>query len=75
MSNNAELADATHALLRACGELYAAQTVLNCDREATPVPRDYALHKTVEAFERFATAARAIKQPIQVTIRLKPLDR
>ena len=70
MSTHAEISEAVQALLRAAAELSAAQAACDKDRERDPAPRDYAARKVVEAFDRFATGARAATKPLRITITL-----
>jgi hypothetical protein len=67
--SNAELSDSVYALLRAASELSAA---LDRDHELTAAPRDFAVTKVIEAFNRFAAGAQAAKKPLAITIRLAP---
>ncbi len=70
--SNAELSESVYALLKAAGELSAAQAALDRDHELTAVPRDFAMAKVVEAFNRFAEGAKAAKKPLRISITLSP---
>ncbi len=50
----------------------AAQATLDRDHELTTVPRDHAVTKVIEEFNRFAAGAQAAKKPLAITIRLSP---
>jgi len=70
--SNAELSESVYALLRAARELSDAQAALDRDHELTTAPRDFAVTKVIEAFNRFATGAKAAKKPLRITISLSP---
>jgi len=74
MSTQAEITEAVKAILRAAAELSAAQAACDQDRERDTVPRDHAARKVVEAFDRFATGARAATTLLGITITLSPKD-
>jgi hypothetical protein len=57
-----DLADSVHVILRASAELSREQAALDQDRERDPAPRDFAVGKVVEAFNRFAAGAQAAKE-------------
>ena len=67
-----DLADSVHAILRASAELSREQAALDQDRERDPAPRDFAVSKVVEAFNRFAAGAQAAKKPLAIKITLSP---
>jgi hypothetical protein len=69
MSN---IEEAVRAILRACAELSAAQAICDQDREQDTAPRDYAMRKVVEAFNRFAASAKASTKPLTIKITLSP---
>ncbi len=73
MSNDIE--EATLAILKAAGELSAAQFVLDRTPDATTVPRDFAARKVVDAFRTWETSANAIKSPVRVSITLRPTEK
>jgi hypothetical protein len=62
-----------YALLRACAELSSAQALVDQQPDRTTAPRDYAMGKVVGAFRAFEGAAKALKAPQVVTIRLSPV--
>jgi hypothetical protein len=68
--SNAELSESVYALLKAAGELSAAQAALGRDHELTTAPRDHAMTKVIEAFNRFAAGAQAAKKPLAIKITL-----
>ncbi len=70
--SNAELSESVYALLRAASELSAAQAALDRDHELTAAPRDFAVTKVIEAFNRFAAGAQAAKKPLRISITLNP---
>ena len=70
--NDRELSESVYALLRAAGELSAAQAALDRDHELTAAPRDFAVTKVIEAFNRFAAGAQAAKKPLAIKITLSP---
>jgi len=57
-----DLSETVHRLLRASAELSREQAALDQDRERDPAPRDFAVTKVVEAFNRFAAGAQAAKE-------------
>ncbi len=72
--NDRELSESVYALLRAAGELSATQAALDRDHELTTAPRDHAVTKVIEAFNRFAGGAQAAKKPLRITISLRPIN-
>ena len=70
-----DLADSVHAILRASAELSREQAALDQDRERDPAPRDFAVGKMVEAFNRFAAGAQAAKKPLAIKITLPAVSR
>ncbi len=70
--SNAERSESVYALLRAARELSDAQAALDRDHELTAVPRDFAVTKVIEAFNRFATGAQAITKATAIKITLSP---
>ena len=67
-----DLSETVHSLLRASAELSREQAALDQDRERDPAPRDFAVGKVVEAFNRFAAGAQAAKKPLTIKITLSP---
>ncbi len=51
-------------------ELPTAQSALDRHHELATAPRDFAVTKVIEAFNRFAASAKAAKKPLAITIRL-----
>ena len=70
--SNAELSESVYALLRATSELSAAQAALDRDPELTTAPRDHAMTKVIEAFNRFAASAKASTKSLTIKITLSP---
>jgi len=70
--SNAELSESVYALLKAAGELSAAQAAHGRDHELTTTPRDHAMTKVIEAFNRFAASAKASTKPLTIKITLSP---
>jgi len=73
MSNDIE--EAVLAILKAAGELSAAQFALDRTPDATTVPRDFAARKVVDAFRTWEASAEAIKSPVRVSITLRPTEK
>ncbi len=73
MSNDIE--EAVLAILKAAGELSAAQFALDRTPDATTVPRDFAARKVVDAFRTWEASAKAIKSPIRVSITMRPTEK
>ena len=73
MSNDIE--EAVLAILKAAGELSAAQFALDRTPDATTVPRDFAARKVVDAFRTWEASAKAIKSPVRVSITLRPTEK
>lgn len=67
-----ETEHALMAILKAAAELSAAQARLDAIPDLTTAERDDAARKVVEAFDRFATGARAATKPLRITITLSP---
>ena len=67
-----DIEEAVRAILKACAELSAAQAALDRTPDATTAPRDYAVTKVIEAFNRFAAGAQAAKKPLAIKITLSP---
>ena len=57
-----DIEEAVRAILKACAELSAAQAALDHKPDATTAPRDYAVTKVIEAFNRFAAGAQAARK-------------
>ena len=53
-----DIEEAVRAILKACAELSAAQAALDRTPDTTTAPRDHAVTKVIEAFNRFAAGAR-----------------
>jgi hypothetical protein len=68
--SNSDIEEAVRAILKASAELSAAQAALDRDHELTTAPRDFAVTKVIEAFNRFAAGAQAAKKPLAITISL-----
>ncbi len=73
MSNDIE--EAVLAILKAAGELSAAQFALDRTPDATTAPRDFAARKVADAFRTWETSAKAIKSPVRVSITLRPTEK
>ena len=67
-----DIEEAVRAILKACAELSAAQAALDQKPDATTAPRDYAVTKVIEAFNRFAAGAQAARKPLAIKITLTP---
>ena len=67
-----DIEEAVRAILKACAELSAAQAALDHKPDATTAPRDYAVTKVIEAFNRFAAGAQAARKPLAIKITLTP---
>ena len=67
-----DIEEADRAILRACAELSAAQAAHGRDHELTTTPRDHAMTKVIEAFNRFAASAKASTKPLTIKITLSP---
>ena len=67
-----DIEEAVRAILKACAELSAAQAALDHKPDATTAPRDYAVTKVNEAFNRFAAGAQAARKPLAIKITLTP---
>ena len=72
MNTQTDLQESVRAILKACAELSAAQAAIDRDHELTIVPRDHAVTKVIEAFNRFAAGAQAAKKPLRISITLSP---
>ena len=60
-----DIEETVRAILKACAELSAAQAALDRTPDATTAPRDYAVTKVIEAFNRFAAGAQAAKNRLR----------
>ena len=67
-----ELQHAVMAILKASGELSAAQAALDATPDLTTAPRDFAARKVCDAFRAFESCAKAAKKPLTVKITLSP---
>ena len=67
-----DIEEAVRAILKACAELSAAQAALDRTPDTTTAPRDHAVTKVIEAFNRFAAGAQAAKKPLAIKITLSP---
>jgi hypothetical protein len=72
MSTQAELSEAVRSILRALAKLSAARAALDQDPEQATAPRDHYARKAVAAFRQFEAAAKSIKNPLTISIRLSP---
>ncbi len=67
-----DIEEAVRAILKACAELSAAQAALGHKPVATKAPRDYAVTKVIEAFNRSAAGAQAARKQLAIKITLTP---
>ena len=67
-----DIEEAVRAILKACAELSAAHAALDHKPDATTAPRDYAVTKVIEAFNRFAAGAQAARKPLAIKNTLTP---
>jgi len=70
--SDADLQQSILSILKAAGELSAAQFALDRMPDGTTAPRDYAARKVVDAFRAWEASAKAIKSPVRVSITLRP---